>query len=218
MSSRIKILVADSNSLFRKSFSFLLNQQPDFKVCADVENGKQLIDNIKLNPYDIAILDTSLELIDGKAALEIMHIRFPKVKVIILSSKNEIGLMSEFMTHGASGFISKNCEVKTVYECIRTVHKEGYYFNKSVSEAMLFSLKNKSALVYKDENFTDRELTIIRKICEGMSNKDIAQNLNISLSTVDFHKAKIYNKLDCNSTAEILKYSLRKGIVDITSI
>ncbi len=218
MNSKIKILIADPQELFRKSISLLLKQQDDFNVCGDVSNGKELIDKVKIGDYDIVILDIDLHLIDGKTALSIIHSRFQEVRVIVLSSKYEMTLLSDFMANGASAYLSKACDVKTLFHTIRTVHKDGYYFDKSISEAMLFGLKNKTTLMSKEENFTDKEMNIIRKICDGLSNKEIAQSLSISLSTVDFHKGKIYSKTNCCSSSELLKYSIRKGLVSLATL
>lgn len=214
MNSKIRIMVADPQEIFRKSISLLLKLQDDFNVCGEAANGRELSDKLKIGSYNVVLLDNPMPLEDGRTALSIMQARFPEIKVVVLSSHYDVTGMSEYMTEGAACCLLKTCDVNTLFSAIRTVHQDGYYFDKTISEAILLGLRNVSQ-TGKNNAFTNREMVIIRKICDGLSNKQIALSLNISRSTVDFHKGKIYTKTNCSSASELLKFALKKGLINL---
>src|SRR5262245_39517266 len=133
MDSKIRIMVADPQELFRKSLSLLLKIQDDFNVCGEAATGRELIDKVKVGSYHVIVLDVSMALIDGRSVLNILHSRFTEIKLVSLSMEYEVSLMSEFMANGAACYLSKSCDVKTLLTALRTVHREGHYFDIGIS-------------------------------------------------------------------------------------
>lgn len=217
MDQKIKLMVADDQHLFRKSLISLLKEAPDMEVAAEAENGKQLIDLLKHNEPDIVLLDVEMPVMDGKTALEIIVKRFSKVKVIVLSVHYDAGLVSDFMGRGASCYLTKNCQTEMLFDAIRVVKTKGHYFDASVSKAMLDSIqREKSNAPFTGEVvLNDREIDIMKRICDGKTNKEIASSLNLSASTIDFHRSKIYSKTHSNNITQLLKFALKSGIVDL---
>jgi two-component system response regulator DegU len=220
MDQKIKIILAEDQELFRKSLISLLKTQSDFEVTADAGNGRDLLGELKQRPAHIVILDIEMPVMDGKTCLEIIRKRFPEIKVIVLSMHTGTELVSDFMSHGASSYLGKNCGVETLFKAIRVVMKEGYYFDNSTSKALLdtimYKAGNESSITGKEVKFNDRETEILRKICDGKTNKEIASHLHLSTSTIDFHKSKIYSKTHCCNATELLKYALKNGIIALT--
>lgn len=212
-------MLAENSGLLRKSLIALLRTQPEFEVTGEAKNGKELLDQLKHVPTDIAIIELDLPVMDGKATLDIIRVRFPAVKIIILSNTTNHSLTTDFMSRGASCFLTRACEVETLFNAIKIVSREGYYFDNSISKALLGALiKDKSAIVNDsiEAVFNDRETQILKAICDGKTNKEIASGLHLSTSTIDFYKGKIYAKANCNSVTSLLKYALKKGLVALS--
>jgi len=206
----IKIILAKYQELYRKSLAALLETQTEFEIVAEAANEKELIEQLKHKTADIVLLDIEMPVIDGKKTLQVMKNRFPAVKLIVLSSHLNINIVSYFMTQGTSSYLSVNCSAETLFKAIRTVMNEGYFFDHFTSKALLDRMKDESR---HEVSFNDRENEIVRKICEGKTHKEIASDLNLSISTIDFHKGKIYSKANCNSTAALFQYALKNGII-----
>jgi DNA-binding NarL/FixJ family response regulator len=215
MAQKTTIILTEETELFRKSLVALLNTNPQFDIVAEASNGKELLEQLKTKSADIVILDTDMAILDGKAALEIIHRRFPQVKVIVLSKNSNMQYQSDFIANGASAYLSKNCDVKTLFNAIQKVKSEGYFFDNTTYVAMIDSIlreKQKSS----DSSvisFNERETEVLRKICDGKTNKEIATSLHLSVSTIDFYRTKIYNKVKCNNVAGLLKYALTNGLI-----
>ena len=215
MGQKIKIIVADKQELFRKSLISLLKTFPEFDVIADATDGKELINLLKQMQADIVLLDASMPGMDGRATLEIIHRRFPEIKVIVLSDHTNAQLQTDFMANGANSYLSKSCDVSTFCKAIHKVKSEGFFFDDSISKALLDSvLKERHRIsLSPDITFNNRETEVLKQICDGRTNKEIAVNLHLSASTIDFYRTKIYSKTKCNNVTGLLKYALRNGLV-----
>lgn len=208
-------MVADQQEIYRKSISLLLKLQADFSVCGEAATGRELTDKLKKGSCHVILSDNPMPLDDGRTALGVIRSRFPEIKVLMFSSELNIVKLSEYMEQGAAGCVPKSCDTNTLFKAIRTVYKVGHYFDNSVSDAMLYRLKVKTTATTSNDTFTSREMDIVRKVCEGLSNKQIASCLNISPSTVDFHKGRIYAKTSCSNASELLRYSIKRGLIQV---
>lgn len=210
---KIKIILGKYQELYRAALTTLLHTQEDFEVVGEAESDKALIEQLKHKTPDIVLLDIEMPVIDGKKILQLMKNRFPNVRLIILSSHLNINLVSYFMSNGAHSYLSVNCGAETLFRAIRNVMTQGFFFDQFTSRALLENMKDEST---REVSFNDRETEIVREICDGKTNKEIASILNLSASTIDFHKGKIYSKANCSNATELLKYALKKGIVALS--
>jgi DNA-binding NarL/FixJ family response regulator len=218
MNKKIRLMLAQDNELFRKSLIALLRTKPEFEITGEARNGKELLEHLKQKETDIVLIDVEMPVMDGKMTLEVLQLRFPSIKVIVLSNQVSYSLTTEFMSRGASCYLTMNCGVDPLLKAIQTVNRDGYYFDDSISKAMLGALiKGKQASNgLTDVAFNEREIEIMKAVCDGKTNKEIAGSLHLSTSTIDFYKGKIYEKTNCNNAAGLLKYALKKGIVALT--
>jgi two-component system, NarL family, response regulator DegU len=220
MEQKIEIILAEDKELFRKSLAELLKTEPTFQIVAQVENGRELIEKLKLINAHVVLLDIEMPVMDGRQALQIIRQRFTKTKVIVLSVHNEAELVSDFMARGASGYLTKDCSVEALFKAIKTVVNEGLYFDSTTSKALLHKVMDRAQHRPETSNFeeklNERETEIVREICDGKTNKQIASALHLSTSTIDFHKGKIYSKTHCSNATELVKYALKKGIIALT--
>jgi DNA-binding NarL/FixJ family response regulator len=151
----------------------------------------------------------------GKAALGIILSHYPDLKVIVMGTSEDTIVISEYLAAGANCYLNKRCSVATFFRAIKSVHSDGYFVDEHASRALLkAALKDKvrsEHCVVVD--FNERETEIIREMCDGRTNKEIASLLHLSTSTIDFHKSRIYSKTKCNNGTQLLKYALKNGLV-----
>lgn len=215
--NKIRIIVTEDQELMRKSLIALLKEDPAIEVVAEASNGKELLELMKHTEADIILLDIEMPVMSGAEALDVINKRFGDMKVIMLSMYAGVNFISELMSKGARAYLPKNCDPDSFFEAIHTVYSEGYYFDKSVSEAMLRGLQKEKAInpVLDAMSLSDREIDILKEICEGKTNKQIAESLKISMHTVDFHRGNIYKKTKSKNLLSLLKYAIKSGIIDL---
>jgi len=223
---KIKIVIAEDLSLLRKSFITLLSLFNEFEVIGEFSNGKELIDSLKINSKpslkanmpDIVLLDLRMNVMNGYEALEIIRKRFKNIKVIIISQYDDEGTIMEVIDKGANSFISKNGEPDDLVRAINTVYKEGFYFNKKASLAMLQNInQRKSKNPFNDSiALSDKEIAVMKEMCESNTNKAISEKLFICSRTVDYHKSNIHKKIKSKKVSDVIKYALRNGIIQLT--
>ena len=217
-STKTRIILAESKELFRKGVAALLRERDDLEIIEQAANGRELLEHLKHKEADIILLEANLPVMNAKAVLEIIHKRFPDVRVIILSEHSNAHIQSDFLACGANGFLGKDCSIKNLYHAIHKVKTEGFFFDSATSKALLNSvLKDRQRSELSNEViFNTRETEIIRNICDGFTNKEIALNLNLSMSTIDFYRTKIYSKSNCNNVTSLLKFALKTGLIELT--
>lgn len=215
MQKKIRLIVAEDQELMRKSLIALLSDFSEFQVIGEAPNGRELVRLLKVNRPDIVLLDVEMPVMNGYETIEIMSLRFPEVKVIVLSMHSDDGTIVDFMTRGARAYLPKGCDVELLVDSIKTVHNNGYHFNDKVSRAMLHTnLRQRVVNPMAGElALTNRELEIVRELCDGKTNKEIASALKVTARTVDFHRSNIYAKTKSRNLAELVKYAIRHGVI-----
>lgn len=212
MNAKIKMLVANHHTLYRQCLTAVLKTKPEIEVVGEARSGRNLLDMLKNTPTDIVLLAYELTTIDAGATLEIMQTRFPKTKIAVLndSYKTEPNVM--LLSKGINCYLTAKADIAELFEALKTVYHEDYYFDDTTSKAMLDALKNNNPNAPDKANFNVRELQIIRAVCNGQTNKQIAEDMYLSAKTIDFHKGRIYQIAKCNNVAGLIKYAVKKGI------
>ncbi len=212
----IKILIADDHQLFREGLITLLSDASNIEIVAEAENGKQVIEKAKkLNP-DLVIMDIGMPLINGIEATGILKVELPHIRVIALTMHSEKNYIKGMLEAGAYGYLFKNCAYEILIEAINTVYAGKKYLSDEITEVILSDYLGKDKIVPIDEQqLSDRELEILKLIAEGNASREIAEMLFISVKTVNTHKQHLQEKLNLNSTADIVKYAIKKGIISL---
>lgn len=220
MSSQIKIAIAEDHNVFRQAFIQALKSIEDIEVVFGVANGADLIAQLRKHPVDVVLLDLHMPIMDGKTALEVVRVEFPKVRVLILSLQYSDIHIRKFMRLGARGYLCKDVEFETVIKAIRDVQKIGYYFYDKVSPDMLAELIEDKTIDPTSppvqEELTLREIEIIQLLFEQKTNQEIAETLNISIRTVQNHRINISRKTDSRNVVGVLLYSIKNGLLVIS--
>ncbi|MEI6820572.1 MAG: response regulator transcription factor [Bacteroidota bacterium] len=213
---KIKVILVDDHNIVRDGLKILLMNLPDIEVIGEVATGADLFDLLKLKMPNVLLMDILLPKMSGIAITEKIRREFPDIKVIMLTASiNDVSIIDSFKA-GALGYLSKSIQREELIEAIKEVNNGNEYLAKAISETVLDNYKKaKDRTINQHYEITTRELQIIELFTEGLSYKEIADRLNISVRTVESHKNNIFEKLEINSIADLVKYAIRHGIINI---
>jgi DNA-binding NarL/FixJ family response regulator len=213
----IRLMLAEDHQLVRKAFTMMLDEQPDFRMIGHAGNGKELLELMKTDEPDVVLLDIDMPVMNGRQCLGLIRSKFPEVKVIMLSLHKAPALMTEYMANGASAYLHKDVDMEDLLEAIRSVHREGSYFSKDLSKALLAGIRKekKSNPFFDEPVLSDKEIVVLKELCDGKTNQEIADTLHVSINTIGFHRNNIYSKTRSHNIAELMKYSIRNGLISI---
>ncbi len=206
----IKLILADDHKLFREGVRSILENVDEIQIVDEVDNGRALINSLRVKQTDMVILDISMPGISGIEACRLIHKAYPCLKILILSMHGEESFVRSAIEAGASGYLPKEIDHTELIEAILTINKGGSYFSKDISSKLISSFLTKDK-----QHLTPREKEIIVLVCDGLSNKEIADKLSISVRTVDCHKNNILQKLGLKSSVDLVKYALKNELVSL---
>lgn len=217
MKKPIHIGIVDDHVIMRQGLISLLTEYNEINILFDANNGKELMDNLKSAKPDIVLLDISMPIMNGKEALEKMQLKYPKIKVIMMSEYFHDEHIIEFIKAGACAFLPKNCNIDKLLDAFNYVYEHGYYYNNRIS-AVLASMLKKTPLdtkVVADTEFTKQEIKIIKLVCLKKSNAEIAEELHVSVRTIESHRYNISKKTNTTNTMDLIEHAERNGILNL---
>lgn len=213
---KIKVLVVDDHDLIVLAARQIFSKVPDIKLVGVASDGEEAYQKIKELKPDVVILDVILPGIDGIELTKKIISEFPATKVVLHSSSVSEDMIVTGFEAGAMAYVPKNFKPGQLIEAIHTVVKGEHYSKGFVSEILIENfLKSKTKKEGQNNKLTERETEILQAITKGMTNQQLADNLHISVRTVEAHKSNIMKKLKINSTAELVVYAIKHKIVKI---
>jgi DNA-binding NarL/FixJ family response regulator len=213
----IKVVIADDHALFRAGVKTALSIKKDVELIAEADNGMQLLNLLRHMEPDVVLLDIQMPIMDGIATLPEIRKLYPNVKVIILSMHNDHSMISKLMEIGANSYLTKNSDSETIYSAIKTCYEQEFFFNELTNKALLTGLRNRrsdSFGIPQEVSLTDKELTILKLMCEEKTTKEIADMVDISPRTVEAIRDKLKTKTGAKSMAGLVMYALKNGIIE----
>ena len=211
---KIRIIIADDHQLFRNGLKILLSAFPEFEVVGEASNGSDFIEIIKNCEADVALMDINMPEMDGIEATRKGLKICPTIDIIALSMYGEEEYYYKMVDAGAKGFLLKDSDISEVKEAILTVRKGGSYFSQELLYHVIQKIKHREN-ESKSANLSKREKEILFKICEGLSNQEIAETLFISKRTVDKHRANLLGKTNSKNTASLILFAIRNKLIEI---
>ena len=212
----ITVAIADDHALFRAGVKTALSVKKDVELIAEADNGMQLLNLLKHIEPDVILLDIQMPIMDGIQTLpEIRKLR-PDAKVIILSMHNDHSMISKLMEIGANSYLTKNSDSETIYQAIKTCYEQEFFFNELTNKALLTGIRTKrtDVLGAQDVNLSDKEMRVLRLMCEEKTTKEIADIVEISPRTVEAIRDKLKTKTGAKSMAGLVMYAVKNGIID----
>lgn len=216
----IRLLIADDHTIVRQGLTKLLEGEPGVEVVGEATDGRDAVAKAMDLMPDIVLMDLSMPGLHGLEATRQISKRLPKTRVLILSMHKNEAYVREALQAGASGFILKDSASEEVMTAIRSVSRGDSYLSPSISRVVIedyLRLNTSTTTGAKSlyETLTVREREIFQLLAEGLKNQEIAERLHVSVKTVETHRAHIMEKLNLNNIAELVKYSIEIGIVQL---
>jgi DNA-binding NarL/FixJ family response regulator len=214
MERKIKIILVEDQELMRTALKALLKEYSQIDVVGEAANGRELLNMLKSKSADIVLLDIEMPVMNGKETLEKVNRRYPDIKVIMLSMHEELEFMQHFITSGAKAYIPKNTEEKIFIEIIHRVYEKGQYVSEEVLKAMMNNPTQKVPDAIDKYAISNRELEVLRELCNGKTENEIAEKLKISHHTAHSHRMHLYLKTNTRNIVELVKYALKNRLAD----
>ena len=217
MSEKIKVLITDDHALFRQGVKAALSYRTDIEFMGEAENGMQLLNLLKFMKPDVILLDIQMPIMDGIATLPEVRKKLPEVKIIMLTMHNEVSLISKLMGIGANSYLTKDSDSDTIYEAIKTCYENEFFFNEFTNRAMLSGLRTQASPTNSngdDADLSDKEIHVLKLMCDEKSTKEIAEIVEISPRTVEAIRDRLKMKTGAKSTAGLILYAVKHGLIE----
>jgi DNA-binding NarL/FixJ family response regulator len=212
MDKIFRTIIVDDHKIFRTGLEYILNGLPYIKVTGQAGSSKELFNLLRKVPVDLIFMDIKLPGTDGIETTRMVKEKYPDILIIGLTMFSEIEYFNKMIEAGASGFLLKHTQEDELETAIKTVTEGDYYFSKEFKESMLqYPIFNKKK---QNISYTKREIEILELIARGMSNNEIADQLNISAHTVDGHRRNLISKAGVKNSANLIFFAIQNGIID----
>lgn len=212
----IRIVLADDHTVVRKGLRLLLESVPEFHVVADASNGREAVAFAEESQPNVVVMDVAMPLLNGIEAARQITAKFPQTAVVFLSMHADEGYVLKALKAGARAYLLKDSAEADLIAAVRAVSEGKAYFSPAISKMLVEDyMRQMQARAVEDsyELLTTREREVLQLLAEGKNNKEAAQLLNLSLYTVETHRANIFQKLNLHSGAELILYAIRKGVI-----
>lgn len=211
-SQAVKVLIADDHTLFRKGMVMLLKSFSEIEEVRDVENGQMVLNCLKERSSDIVLLDIDMPVLNGKDTAKKILLRWPDVKIIMVSMNEELSTISELIEIGVHSYLLKTAKPEEVRVAIEFVINNDFYYNKIIAKA----LKESHLHTDLDEervNVTKREVEILRLICQELTMREISSKLSLSEQTIHTHRKNLMKKTSSKNAVGLVKFAIQHRII-----
>jgi DNA-binding NarL/FixJ family response regulator len=216
--SKFKVLLADDHALFRAGLRSLMELENDIQVVGEAENGRLAVELTKTLRPEIVVMDIAMPILNGlEATRQILH-EIPETKILILSGYSNNNYIDEVIDAGACGYLIKQSSPGAMLKAIREIRKGNKIYSPSISNHVRERYKVKTTdgkpVKIQGVNLTSRESEVLQLVAEGQANKNIADELGISIKTVEKHRQQLKRKLKINDTAGLTRYAIAAGVIE----
>ena len=214
---KIKIAIADDYKIYRDGIKVGLASDKNLQVVLEADNGEDLLNGLEKADPDVIIMDLKMPIMDGMEATKEVRKRFDAIKVLVVTMYDDDKFIIHLMEMGANGYLLKNAESEEIRKSIYAVHENGYYFNDLVNKALLKKLvlkRNFKPSFNQDIEFTERELEVLKLICEEKTAAEIGKEIFLSPRSVEGIRQKLIEKVGVRNTAGLVMFALKNGIVE----
>ncbi|MGB3851543.1 MAG: response regulator transcription factor [Tunicatimonas sp.] len=219
----MNILIADGQELYREGLRWFIHQQHPEAQITEATTGREVLNLLETKDItlpDLLLMELNLPGVDGVDATARLRNQLPNLKIIINTEYGDDWLVDQLVGLGVCGYLLK-CDPKEQLElAIQTIRKGGTYFSGNISGALqreIIRNKRFQRNFHRFRRLSDRELEVLKLICQEYTNRDIAEELSLSVRTVDNHRNKLLEKCEVKNTAGLVMYAIRNGLVDVVS-
>lgn len=214
----IRIVLADDHAMLRAGLRMLINAQPDMEVVGEASEGRVAIERATALRPDVMVLDLAMAGLGGLAALPILTEKVPETKVLVLTMYDDAGYLRQVLDAGASGYLVKKAADMELLSAIRTVSQGEMYVHSSLTKALVGGLlENRREARGSDrvEELSERELQVLGLLAHGYTNQQMADELFLSVKTIETYRSRLMEKLQVRTRAELVRYAMQKGLLSL---
>ncbi len=215
MKEKIDILIVDDHEIFRNGLKMVLGRLKYVNNITEADNGEAFLKILEKSKPDIILLDIEMPLMNGIDAAKLALKKHPDLKIIALTMFNEDEYVQSMIDTGVKGFLLKNINKEALDKAILTVMNGGSYYSEELFNFFTKQLNKENKQNEFDFDLTRREKEILQLLCEGLSNKEIADMLFISERTVVGHKSNLLSKTGCKNSMSLMSYAIKNKLVVI---
>jgi len=213
--SPIRVVIADDHEIFREGLETLFKKQKDIELAGQADNGRELVKTTGATHPDVILTDIKMPIADGIEATKEILLNYPEIGIIALTMFDDENLLIDMLDAGAKGYLIKNAHKHEIISAIKAIYKgENYFCNHTTVK--LAKIIGKSRFTnYKTPakpEFTEKEKEVIKLICEEYSNKQMADELHLSIRTIEGYREKILEKINAKNTAGIVVFAIKNGM------
>lgn len=211
----INLLLVEDYAIIRAGMCALMGSLPNVNVVASAQNGREALTLLETHQPDIVVMDLELPHLNGRQATAAITQKYPHIRVIILSMHTDQQSVVEALQAGAAGYLPKSASDTELQQAIKTVMQGQTYVSPHISHHLInYIRQDEEPQADEDDALTPRQIEILKLIANGRSTKEIAQQLHISIKTVEAHRANIMERLDIRDVAGLVRYALKTGLVE----
>ncbi len=218
----IKVLIVDDHRVVREGISAILNLVEDIKVVGDAKDGQEAIKEARALLPDVVLIDISMPIMDGVVATRAIKREHPHMGIVVLTMYEEEQYIYDMIRAGAKGYLLKNTDSSDLTKAIRAIYRGESMINPSVASKILSEFSQlstgKGRKIHVAHDLTEREMSVIRLLAEGKTNKEIANALDLSEKTVKNHVRNIFHKLHAYDRTHAAMLALRKGLIQLDEL
>jgi two-component system, NarL family, response regulator NreC len=218
MTDEIRLLLADDHAVVRSGLRLLLDSQPDMRIVGEAENGRETVRLVSELEPDVVLMDIEMPDMNGIEATRQIKETTAKTAVLALTMYEDDQYFFEMLRAGAAGYVPKRAAPDELVTAIRAVSRGEVFLYPSLAGRLVqdyFQRVDTGEQSTMTDDLTPREQEVLTLIAEGLSNGEIARDLVISVKTVDRHRENIMRKLNLHNRVDLVKYALRKGLIDL---
>lgn len=212
----IRVAVVDDHTLMRQGTVGLLGSQPDIEIAGEADSGRAALELVADAEPDVVLMDIAMPGMSGLDATREIRQRFPSVNVVIVTMHERDDYFFEALRAGASGYVLKGADIEELLSAVRAAYRGEVYLQPSASKALVADYLARAAKGEDRDRYdglTDREREILRLLAQGLTTREIAEELVISPHTVQSHRDRIMSKLDLHTKAALVRYAVDRGLV-----
>lgn len=211
--SRIRVVIADDHAILRDGVRALLSTAQDVEVVGEAADGTEAVARCQALRPDVVLLDVNMPGLGGLEAALVLRRECPDTRVLILSQHEDREYVARALQAGAAGYVLKKAAGAELVSAIRAVHAGGLVLDPAVARAAMEPERSEDAGASDYDRLTDREKQVLRLVAEGRANKEVAEELGISVKTAMSHREHLMQKLGLHSRTELVKFALRIGVI-----
>ena len=220
MREKVRVLLCDDHTLFREGIKAILKDELSIEIVGEAEDGRQAVAQARQLHPDIVLMDIAMPDLSGVQATHRILRANPKTKVLILTMYEEEEVITRCLDAGASGYVLKDAPRAHLIHAIDVVNRGGQYLSsralKKVVKQYVKAARSTAATTY--ERLSDREREVLKLLADGLTLKEIAVRLALSVKTVDAHKTNLMRKLDLHDRSELIKYAIQRKLIRLPSL